>query len=248
MEADSSGELNVLKADGTPLASFNGGQPVRTQLYANVHPGAPSYAQVAPPREVLRTPAIGDIDGDLEPEIVDTAGEHVYAWNADGSAVPGFPVRIDPALSAPALRTRDNHIKRGFIASPTLADLTGGPALEIVAPSLDQHVYAWNGQGQPLAGLPSKLDSAGVDGAEIITTAAAGNMAGDARPEIVVSTSEFDPNPAAPGTPTGPLDLAGASAAGSPTSSRTRSAGAGAHTRWARTAHVLPGWPIVRTA
>ena len=48
VEADSSGELSVLKADGTPLASFNGGQPVRTQVYANVHPGAPSYAQVAP--------------------------------------------------------------------------------------------------------------------------------------------------------------------------------------------------------
>ncbi len=246
LEADSSGELSVLKADGTPLASFNGGQPVRTQVYANVHPGAPSYAQVAPPREVLRTPAIGDIDGDLEPEIVDTAGEHVYAWNADGSAVPGFPVRIDPALSAPALRARDNHIKRGFIASPTLADLTGGPALEIVAPSLDQHVYAWNGQGQPLAGFPSKLDSAGVDGAEIITTAAAGNVAGDARPEIVVSTSEFDPNPAAPGTPTGPLDLAGAFRGGLTNILANALGGSGRTYALGANGAVLPGWPIVQ--
>ena len=72
---------------------------------------------------MLRTPAIGDIDGDLEPEIVDSAGEHVYAWNADGTVVPGFPVRLDPALSLPQDRTRNNHIKRGFSASPALGDL-----------------------------------------------------------------------------------------------------------------------------
>ena len=116
--ADSSGELRVLNHDGQPLPSFNNGQPVRTGLYPNVHLGADSYNTVDPPREVLRTPAIGDIDGDLEPEIVDSAGEHVYAWEADGSAVAGFPVRIDPALSRPQDRTRNNHIKRGFTASP----------------------------------------------------------------------------------------------------------------------------------
>ena len=84
------------------------------RLYPNVHPGAASYGEVDPPREVLRTPAIGDIDGDMEPEIVDSGGEHVYAWEADGSTVSGFPVRIDPSLSRPQDRTRNNHIKRGF--------------------------------------------------------------------------------------------------------------------------------------
>ena len=43
--ADSSGELHVMEADGTPLQSFNGGQPVRTQIYANAHVGAPSWAR-----------------------------------------------------------------------------------------------------------------------------------------------------------------------------------------------------------
>ena len=106
--ADSSGELSVLEADGTPLQSFNNGQPVQTQLYPNVHPGAAAYGAVDPPREVLRTPAIGDIDGDLEPEIVDTAGEHVYAWNADGTAVPGLPRPARPgpvAAAGPHART-----------------------------------------------------------------------------------------------------------------------------------------------
>ena len=38
----------------------------------------------------------------------------------------GFPVRLDPALSRPQDRTRNNHIKRGFTASPALGDLNRG--------------------------------------------------------------------------------------------------------------------------
>ena len=104
--ADSSGELRVLHADGTPLSSFNNGQPVRTRLYPNVHPAAQSYGAVDPPREVLRTPAIGDIDGDMEPEIVDSAGEHVYAWEADGSVVAGLPGAARSLVLAPARTAR----------------------------------------------------------------------------------------------------------------------------------------------
>ena len=153
---------------------------------------------VDPPREVLRTPVIGDIDGDLEPEIVDTAGEHVYAWNTDGSEVSGFPVRVDPALSAVPLRTKTNHIKRGFGGAPVLGDLipetSGERKLEIVATALDQHVYAFNGSGNSLAGFPKKLREPGstLDGAEIINTPALGDIDGNdgGRPEIVVPTNE----------------------------------------------------------
>jgi hypothetical protein len=203
--ADSSGELSVLKADGSPLQSFNNGQPLQTQLYPNVHPGAPPYGSVDPPHEVLRTPAIGDVDGDYEPEIVDTAGEHVYAWNQDGSPVSGFPVRIDPNLSLPQDRTRSNHIKRGFSGSPVLGDLvpeaSGQPRkLEIVATSLDEHVYAWDGSGNTLPGFPKKLHDPSIDGAEIITTAALGDITGDGSPDIVSPTQEFDDNPGAPPT------------------------------------------------
>ena len=63
---------------------------------------------------------------------MDSAGEHVYAWNADGSTVPGFPVRLDPAFSLPQDRTRNNHVKRGFTASPALADLNDDGKLDIV--------------------------------------------------------------------------------------------------------------------
>jgi hypothetical protein len=203
IQPDSSGALHVFSDTGTAAPFFNGGQPVRTRLYANVHPGAPSYGGVEPPREVLRTPGIGDIDGDMEPEIVDSAGEHVYAWNADGSVVSGFPVRIDPAFSQPQDRTRSNHVKRGFSASPVLNDLNGDGTLEIVIPALDQHLYAWDGSGQPVSGFPKLLKDGdpSIPGAEIINTAAVGNIAGDSKPEIASPTSEFDDNPSATPTP-----------------------------------------------
>ena len=239
--ADSSGELRVLNHNGQPLPTFNNGQPVRSRLYPNVHLGSESYANVDPPREVLRTPAIGDIDGDLEPEIVDSGGEHVYAWEADGSAVAGFPVRIDPALSRPQDRTRDNHIKRGFSASPTLGDLNQDGDLEIVIPSLDQHVYAWDGSGTPLAGFPKKLQSSGIPGAEIITTAALGDISGDGQLDIVTPTQEFDDNPSAPQTP-------GGGVAGGFSNILTNFlanvlGGSGRVYALDRNGNTLPGWP-----
>ena len=204
MLADSSGELSVLDSDGTPLPSFNRARRQDAE-YPNVHSRTRIYRKVDPPREVLRTPAIGDIDGDLEPEIVDSAGEHVYAWHADGKAVKGFPVRLDPDNSRPEDRTKQNHVKRGFTASPTLSDLDGDGELEIFLPALDQHMYAWNGQGKELDGFPVKLQEDGTDtdqvpGAESINTAAVGDITGDEEPDIVAPTNEID-GASSPGDP-----------------------------------------------
>jgi hypothetical protein len=194
VEPSSSGELRVLHYDGKPLTSFNGGNPVRTDVYSNVRSGAPSYTSVPPPREALRTPAIGDIDGDHQPEIVDSAGEHVYAWHTDGRRVKGFPVRVDPDFSKPADRTKQNHVKRGFIASPTLVDLDRDGRLEIAIAALDQHLYAWDGHGNDVKGFPVKLSvpAEKLVGAESINTVAAGDITGDGKPELVVPTGEID--------------------------------------------------------
>ena len=156
------------------------------------------YSRVEAPLEPLRTPAIGDIDGDRRAEIVDTAGEHVYAWELDGTPVAGFPVRLNPDFSRPQDRTRENHVKRGFFAAPVLADLTGGPALEIVATAMDQHVYAFDGGGAAVPGWPVKLRDPSLPGAEIITAPAVGDITGDGRPELVTPTQEFDDAAAAP--------------------------------------------------
>ncbi|MGI8462597.1 MAG: S8 family serine peptidase [Solirubrobacterales bacterium] len=215
----SSGELHVLDSAGQPLPSFNGGAPVRTDPLA-IADAARIPAGLSAPRESLRAPAIGDIDGDRAPEIVASAGEHVYAWHTDGSVVTGFPVRIDPALSEPCLGvpkpcfdsaqrkiTSSNHLKRGFVASPALADLVPEGAgqnrkLEIAIGALDQHLYAWDGDGDllPAPGevgpgtdqsYPVKLASAGAAGAEIIASPAVADLDGDGkRTDVIVATNE----------------------------------------------------------
>jgi hypothetical protein len=242
VEADSSGALRVLAGDGKPVKAFNGGRPVQTLIAANVHRDAPAYRRVDPPREPLRTPAIGDVNGDGAADIVDTAGEHVYAWDLRGRALPGFPVRLDPSLSRPEDRTRQNHVKRGFLAAPSLGDLTGGPALEIVAPALDGHVYAFDGQARTLPGFPAGLHDPSLPGAEIIASAAIGDIAGDSRPEIVVPTQEFDDNAQTPGG-SGPQDLVSLLRSGVTHILANAAGGSGRVYALDAQGRTLPGWP-----
>jgi len=222
-----SGEIAALHADGTPVVDFNNGQPVTTARYAAElnHPVPGSLPQ---PRETLRVPAIGDIDGDLEAEIVATAGEHVYGWNLDGTPVQDFQggpgdVGVDRDLSDPCKPgaphpcfdaadreiTSSNHIKLGIFGSPALADLDCDGVLDVVSGAMDQHLYAWNGDGDLLPGFPRKLATAGANGAEIVTSPAIAELDGNrcgaqdgqpgGGPEVVISTNEVVPG----GSPSG---------------------------------------------
>ncbi len=193
VQADSSGALSVLNDQGAPLKSFNGGKPVLTDLYANAHVATGVVKSGVGPREVLRTPAIADIDGDKEPEIVDSAGEHVYAWHANGKRVKGFPVRVNPDFSKPEDISKDNHVKRGFLASPTLGDLNGDHLPDITIPGLDQHLYAWDGHGIAIPGFPRILKdpSEKLIGAESINSASVGDIDGDGKNDIVAPTAEL---------------------------------------------------------
>ena len=210
----SSGELHVLHADGTPVARFNGGKPVRTRRYALERNHPVPFKGAAVPRESLRVPAIGDVDGDRDAEIVATAGEHLYAWELDGRLAFVRRVRrhlsrpCKPGVAKPCFNADDraitssNHIKRGFAGSPALAQLDpASPGLEIVAGSLDQHVYAWRGNGRLLPGFPTRIATEGAAGAEIVTTPAIADLDGKGPPEIVIASNEVAPGePEFPGS------------------------------------------------
>lgn len=62
------------------------------------------------PDDIYSTPAVGDLDGDGAPEIVVTSADHhVYAWNPDGSLLPGFPSwQKDTTWASPALADVDD--------------------------------------------------------------------------------------------------------------------------------------------
>ena len=195
----SSGELYVLDSAGDPLQSFNGGQPVTTDRprWPQNHPAPPALPA---PRESLRTPAIGDIDGDLEPEIVATAGEHVYAWDLDGTPVAGFPVRHRPGASDPckpgaphpcfdaadrAITHRQPHQARLLRLAGARRPRRRRQARHRRRLARPARLRLGRQRRRRCPGFPGKLATPGADGAEIITSPAIAELDGRAQPEIV---------------------------------------------------------------
>ncbi len=165
---------------------------------------------------VISGPAVGDLDNDGNDEVVAVSKDgKFYAWEANGSLMPGFPVT-----------------KGGtFYSGPLLIDLDGDDHLDIVAGSYsDNKVYVVDYTGVDRPGWPvtatsrwygspssGDIDNDGIpeivyagfdsllhvwngDGTEVAgfparlnstcwVSAAVGNIDGDNRPEIVVPVS-----------------------------------------------------------
>lgn len=87
------------------------------------------------------TPALADIDGDGKAEIIFASGNgRVYAWNEDGSDVPGFPFVTNSY----------------FNSSPAVAylDGPGDNTLSIVVPGTNDSLYVIESNGLRRAGWP----------------------------------------------------------------------------------------------
>jgi hypothetical protein len=241
------GTVHVYEPDGSELP----GWPVHTmtQLQVQGHMGAPGFAAVSatsPPREAPRGPVVADLDGDGRPELIESAGTHIYAWEPDGTPRPGFPVSEDLSNCDPSLESQPLfHPKCGFLSSPAAARLEGRRRLDIVVPSLDGHLYAFDGSGDALPGFPVKLADPSVPAgermtAESINEPAIGDLDGDGVDDVVVATNEtYGANP-----PSGE-DIAGLLGQG--LSDLLAGAAGGSSRVYAidgATGHFLPGWPI----
>lgn len=114
-------------------------------VYAWNHDGTPLHVPGGRPwpqettNTVLAPPALGDIDGDGELEVVVgeggydlTTNNKLYAWNADGSLVPGFPVLV-PSPSSWASGSLPLQY------TPILADFDGDGTVEILV----THINSW---------------------------------------------------------------------------------------------------------
>lgn len=152
------GHLYVWRPDGAPLR----GWPVKVKLPRDHQP--PSHATtLVRDHKLDAPPAIGDIDGDSEPELVlrsqysDVAGgglqpglvSHLHAYEADGEPVPGFPVEAQAIIGY--YGSAQEFITEG-VSPPTLADVDGDGDDEIAfAPGIFSPTQLFDGDGSLIA-------------------------------------------------------------------------------------------------
>jgi hypothetical protein len=133
---------------------------------------------------VFSTPAIGDIDGDGEPEIVYGGfDKRIYAWHVDGTPVAGWwneeedlPARVIPDT---------------IWSSPALVDLNGDHVLDIVI-GTDSHPEYAGGSVWALKGDNTVLWIAYTT-QTMQSSPAVGDIDADGEPEIVIGTGTYYP-------------------------------------------------------
>jgi Subtilase family len=156
------GQVDVITAAGTHLYAWHGnGRPLAG------FPVSSNSAFCGPALETdsshpkcgfLATPAIAHLEGyNQPPDIVEPSLDgHLYAWRADGTPVPGYPV----ALVDPAQVAAGTQMVAESINDPAIGDLTGAGHDDVVVAS--NEVY----------GAPSSSGDVSFAG---VTAAAAGS-------------------------------------------------------------------------
>ncbi|MBK5287762.1 MAG: VCBS repeat-containing protein [Acidimicrobiia bacterium] len=211
--ATDDGTVHAYRSDQSELPGF----PVRTGVAPYWVTGRTALEDgIAPARGAIMVgaPVIADLDGDGSPDLAvgDLEGR-ISAWDRFGNPLPGFEhtqTLYGFSLDNPIAQDSTNRTQRGFANSLAAGDLDGDGHPELVGAALDRHVYAWHGDGTPVAGFPVLVvdpakvqavnglvhkvtftpDSGVGDGGELVSTPALADLTGDGRPEIIVGAQE----------------------------------------------------------
>jgi hypothetical protein len=189
-KASPAAHQSVVAAVTVKNAGVVAADSVVVDFYRN-RPSAPGASQAGDERLRAGALAVGDsIVWTTSPFTSDTIGTW-RSWCAVDAARRIVETNENDNVIGPRViewripRQRGWTVAAGTAgrSSPLLADIDGTPGtLEIVVGSTDGMLYAWNWQGAALTGWPVSL------GDTITSSPAAGDVAGDARPEIVVTS------------------------------------------------------------
>jgi subtilisin family serine protease len=69
----------------------------------------------------------------------------------------GWPRWMHSSPGTKAIAKRIGTVRPGFLATPAVGDVAGGPAPEIVAAGLDGRIYAWSARGRRIRGFPYSI-------------------------------------------------------------------------------------------
>jgi hypothetical protein len=208
--ADADGDVHAFHYDAAAGALADvAGFPVALDVLESLDPGRSGSHVLAAAYDAVdgfispdistsinATMAVGNIDGSADGSLEIVVAAHrgyVYAFDAAGNVLPGFPVQSDPALAGPDTPNALIHKDMG-IGSPALGDLDGDGTLELVVPAFDSHVYVWHYDGSLDSGFPVLLSDtaqgANTEQTQIVSTPAIGDLDGDAIADIVLGSNE----------------------------------------------------------